>query len=337
VTALLAVERGVEIAAVIEVAPEPQGPAALVAALRARGVPLLTAHAIKAASGGVDGVETVTAIGVADDLSPLPGSERILACDTVCLAIGAVPNVELMAVLGCKLVSRGERGGYVPVVDADMRTSLPAVFAAGDCTSVTDGRTLDPNRARAEGRIAGEAAAASLAGNPPGLVGRAIESGAVDLTPSCPDLIRASTPFLAAQEDVDGRVKPGHDDHESRSEVKCDSPAQAEEAARDVHPYQAAWLRALIAAGGWDVHACRRCREQIALLLALEGKLPVGQIPLASYRPPLRPLPLAVLRPDDEPQAMRDEWDVWFGIPSQWTPFWEIGAADEDAGSVSGK
>src|SRR5260221_6589086 len=28
---------------------------------------------------------------------------------------------------------------------------------------------------------------------------------------SCPDLIRASTPFLAAPEDVDGRVKPGHD------------------------------------------------------------------------------------------------------------------------------
>src|SRR5260221_590193 len=28
---------------------------------------------------------------------------------------------------------------------------------------------------------------------------------------SCPDLIRASTPFLAAPEDVDGRGKPGHD------------------------------------------------------------------------------------------------------------------------------
>jgi hypothetical protein len=34
---------------------------------------------------------------------------------------------------------------------------------------------------------------------------------------------------------------------------------------------------------------------------------------------------------------MREEWDVWFGIPSQWTPFWEIDAADENAGPVSGK
>ncbi len=30
--------------------------------------------------------------------------------------------------------------------------------------------------------------------------------------PSCPDLIRASTPFLTAPEDVDRRVKPGDDE-----------------------------------------------------------------------------------------------------------------------------
>jgi thioredoxin reductase len=345
-TALLAIDHGVEVAAIIEVAPEPQGPAALVAALRARGVPLLTRHAIKAAAGGVDGVETVTAIGIAGDLSPLAGSERVLACDTVCLAIGAVPNVELMAVLGCELVARGERGGYVPVLDADLRTSLPTVFAAGDCTGLSDGKVLDEALAREEGRITGLAAAASLG-----------KSSGVDL------------PLRAVDE--------------------------MRESARDVHSYQTAWLRALIAAGGWDIHACqceevtrreiveirpprylnwgasqmrarglgglledgpvsqdqikrltragmglcqgRRCREQIALLLALEGKLPVGEVPLASYRPPLRPLPLAALRPGDEPQAMRDDWDVWFGIPSQWTPFWEIDAADEGAGPVSGK
>ncbi len=338
-TALLAVERGVEIAAVIEVAPEPQGPAALVAALRARGVPLLTAHAIKAASGGV--------------------------------AIGAVPNVELIAVLGCDLVVRGERGGYVPVVDADMRTSLTAVFAAGDCTSVTDGRTLDPNRAREEGRIAGEAAAASL-GNIPSSSFR-------------PE--RSEEPEPRDPGEVLGSRLRGNDEQGTGEETRG--------VARDVHPYQTAWLRALIGAGGCDVHACqceevtrreiveirpprylnwgasqlparglgalledgkvnpdqvkrltragmglcqgRRCREQIALLLALEGKLPVGQVPLASYRPPLRPLPLAALRPDEESQAMRDDWDVWFGIATQWTPFWEIGAAEEGAGPASGK
>src|SRR5258708_21766818 len=333
-TALLAIERGVEIAAIIEVTPEPQGPAALVAALRARGVPLLTAHAIKAATGGTDGVETVTVIGLGSDLSPLPGSERILACDTVCLAIGAVPNVELMAVLGCQLVARGERGGYVPAVDADMRTSLPTVFAAGDCAGLSDGKILDEALACAEGRIAGLAAAASL--------------GKFPSSSFRPERSEEPEPRDSG-EGLGSRFRR-NDDQGTEEKTR--------EVARDVHPYQTAWLRALIGDGGWDVHACqceevsrreiveiqpprylnwgasqmrarglgallgdgpvsqdqvkrltragmglcqgRRCREQIALLLALEGKLPVGQAPLASYRPPLRPRPPAALRPDHE-------------------------------------
>ncbi len=28
---------------------------------------------------------------------------------------------------------------------------------------------------------------------------------------------------------------------------------------------------------------------------------------------------------------MRRDWDVWFGIASQWTPFWEIDTAATDA------
>src|SRR6266496_2740139 len=33
--------------------------------------------------------------------------------------------------------------------------------------------------------------------------------------PSCPGLSRASTPFAAAGQEVEGRDKPGHDDRES--------------------------------------------------------------------------------------------------------------------------
>jgi thioredoxin reductase len=372
-TALLALERGIEVAAIVEVADAAQGPAALVEQLRGRDVPLLTGYAIKAATGGVDGVEAITVVAL--DTAAPPGSEHVIECDTVCLAIGAVPNVELMAVLGCRLEASGERGGYVPVLDREMRTSIPLVFAAGDCAGVSDRRTLDENLAREEGRIAGVAAAASLV--------------ASSLSPSCPDLIRASTPSLAAPKDVDGRVKPGHDarENESAGRKVCDA-----------YLYQTAWLRALVELGGMDVHACqceevsrreivevqpprylnwgssqmrardlaalagerppnqdqvkrltragmglcqgRRCREQVALLLAMAADRPVGEIALASYRPPLRPLPLAVLRPTDEPAAMRDNWEVWFGIASQWIPFWEIdaeGGPSTSGGEMSGK
>ena len=71
----------------------------------------------------------------------------------------------------------------------------------------------------------------------------------------------------------------------------------------------------------------RRCREQVALLLAHAAGLAIDRIPLPSFRPPLRPLPLNVLWPADEPAAMREQWVSWFGIPTQFSPHWEAGMA----------
>jgi thioredoxin reductase len=367
-TALLALDRGVEVAAIIEVADAPQGPASLVEQLSARGVPLLTGHAIKAATGGIDGVEAIV-VAALDAAATRPGSERVIACDTVCLAIGAVPNVELMAVLGCKLAAKGEQGGYVPERDGEMRTSLPSIFAVGDCAGLGDDKFLDPDLARAEGRIAGAAAAASL--------------GHLSSSSFRPERSAEPEPRVLAGS-LGSRFR-GNDDRGTGE--------GAPGGGRDAYLYQTAWLRALVELGGMDVHACqceevsrreivdvqpprylnwgssqmrarglaalagerppnqdqvkrltragmglcqgRRCREQVALLLAMAADCPVGQIPLASYRPPLRPLPLAVLRPNDEPEAMRENWEVWFGIASQWVPFWEIDA--ENGGEMSGK
>jgi hypothetical protein len=68
----------------------------------------------------------------------------------------------------------------------------------------------------------------------------------------------------------------------------------------------------------------RRCREQISALLALAERKPLELIPLAGYRAPLRPLPMKVLREDPESGNMRALWDVWFGIPGQFSPYWDL-------------
>jgi hypothetical protein len=73
----------------------------------------------------------------------------------------------------------------------------------------------------------------------------------------------------------------------------------------------------------------RRCREQVALTLAVATDTPVEAIPLAGFRAPVRPLPLKVLAAWDEAEAMSAGWDVWFGIPSQWTPYADIGTDRE--------
>ncbi|MGC9270806.1 MAG: FAD-dependent oxidoreductase, partial [Acidiphilium sp.] len=72
----------------------------------------------------------------------------------------------------------------------------------------------------------------------------------------------------------------------------------------------------------------RRCREQVAMLLAIGAGGDVGRVNRAGYRAPVRPLSLAALAaPDDAASAAG--WDVWFGIVSQWVPYDEIGTARE--------
>ena len=56
----------------------------------------------------------------------------------------------------------------------------------------------------------------------------------------------------------------------------------------------------------------RRCREQVAMLLADESDTPLTEVPIMSYRPPVRPLPLRIMWAHDESQQVRDDWVVWF-------------------------
>ncbi len=59
---------------------------------------------------------------------PIPGSEYVIECDTVVKAIGQKPH-DFLSTIGV------EMKGSVVRIDEDMRTSLPGVFAGGDCTN----------------------------------------------------------------------------------------------------------------------------------------------------------------------------------------------------------
>ncbi|HPV69135.1 MAG TPA: FAD/NAD(P)-binding oxidoreductase, partial [Sphingorhabdus lacus] len=81
---------------------------------------------------------------------------------------------------------------------------------------------------------------------------------------------------------------------------------------------------------GMGVCQGRRCRDQVAMLLALESGKPFGSIPLASHRAPVRPLPMKIMADWNEPEAMSAAWDVWFGIPTQWVPVEDLGTQYEE-------
>ena len=113
------------------------------------GVELLWGHVVVGADGD-EVVESVTLAPCDGAWRPDRGRERTLAVDAVCTAYGFVPVVELARTLGCALTPQG-----TVECDADQRTTVPHVFAAGEPTGI-GGADL----AGAEGAIAGAAAAA---------------------------------------------------------------------------------------------------------------------------------------------------------------------------------
>ena len=74
---------------------------------------------------------------------------ELLDCDRLACGFGLVPNTHLGQMLGCAL---GDRNGLQ--VDTLMRTSVPGVYAAGECTGFGGSE-----RALVQGAMAGHAAA----------------------------------------------------------------------------------------------------------------------------------------------------------------------------------
>jgi hypothetical protein len=66
----------------------------------------------------------------------------------------------------------------------------------------------------------------------------------------------------------------------------------------------------------------RRCREQVAALMSIGSGTELAAIPLATFRSPVRPLPLRLLAVLEEVPELGKHWDSWFGMASQWVPFW---------------
>jgi len=83
-------------------------------------------------------------------------AEETIACDRVACGFGLVPNTQLGQLLGCAL-GGPLSGGQGLAVDAQMHTSVPGVFAAGESTGFGGSE-----RALVQGSIAGHAAAGQM-------------------------------------------------------------------------------------------------------------------------------------------------------------------------------
>lgn len=109
-----------------------------------------------------DRVEAVEVSRVDEHLAPIPGTERIVPCDTLLLSVGLIPENELSVGAGVELDPR-TRGA---VVDQSLQTGVPGIFACGNVLHVHD---LADN-VTTESERAGAAAAAYALGTGAGAV-----------------------------------------------------------------------------------------------------------------------------------------------------------------------
>ncbi|WP_349104906.1 FAD-dependent oxidoreductase [Collinsella sp. CLA-ER-H6] len=111
---------------------------------------------------GHDRVEAVEVSQVDERLAPIPGTERIVPCDTLLLSVGLIPENELSVGAGVELDPH-TRGA---VVDQSLQTGVPGIFACGNVLHVHD---LADN-VTTESERAGAAAAAYALGTGAGTV-----------------------------------------------------------------------------------------------------------------------------------------------------------------------
>jgi thioredoxin reductase len=277
-TALLAHERGIEVAGLVEVRDVPQGSAELVAKVQATGIAIHCGVAIAEAKGGIDGVESAT----------LSTGESI-ACDTICVAIGLIPSIEIVDAMHGPRGLDPMRGGYIPFGEA-------MVSAVGDCAGLAD-TGFDHIAYRMEWMRALSAVTSDDT-----IICQCEEVTRADLIGVQPPNYLTRPPAMCAR---------------SLETLLKDGPANQDQIKR-------------LTRAGMGVCQGRRCRDQVAMLLAIEAGEPFGTIPLATHRAPVRPLPMKIMADWNEPAAMDAAWDVWFGIPTAWVPHEDIGTPHED-------
>ncbi|WP_449433313.1 FAD-dependent oxidoreductase [Pseudomonas putida] len=299
---------GIEVIGIVDPSTSVQGDRTLAQALDDQQVPFYLGYTVQRALG------THQLTGAM--LLPVQGGAELeLACDTLCMAYGAVANIELASVAGCAMVYDAGHSGWAPRVDDCQETSVAGIYVVGDASGVTERALVFPELAMAQAQRA--------VGGILGKEGRPYDAPVADEIPQTSSsasyppqqwlesLIQASgMQVMACQcEEVSRQAlvdvsAPGY------LQVSRGSPDDAlgrliakGAASQDMH-------KRMTRAGMGHCQG-RRCREHATMLIASGTGLQLSAVSPGSYRIPVRPLPIRVLAAHDEATALTEHWCDW--------------------------
>ncbi|MCR4397740.1 MAG: NAD(P)/FAD-dependent oxidoreductase [Firmicutes bacterium] len=155
-------QAGADVEAVVEALPRVGGYGVHAAKISRAGVPILTSHTVLRAFGETE-ITGAEIARIDESWTPVPGTSRRVDADLICIAAGLRPYARLAMLAGCRMTYSSALGGWLPLHDRAMRTSVPGVYVAGDVGGVEEAST-----ALEEGRIAGISASERL-----GMIGAA--------------------------------------------------------------------------------------------------------------------------------------------------------------------
>ena len=130
-------QAGCEIAAVIDAAPRVGGYGVHAAKLARTGVPFYLSHTVVEAKGG-DHVRSAVIAELDSSFKPIPGTEKELDVDTICIAVGLSPMSQLASNACCKMALIPSKGGNVAVLNEYGETSVSGIYCAGDVAGIEE-------------------------------------------------------------------------------------------------------------------------------------------------------------------------------------------------------
>ncbi|MFN2362771.1 MAG: NAD(P)/FAD-dependent oxidoreductase [Halarsenatibacteraceae bacterium] len=130
-------QAGVKVKAVVEASNKIGGYAVHATKIRRAGIPILTKHTIKEARGESK-VEEAVICQLDENWNIIDGTEEILEVDTICLAVGLTPKVDLALQAGCQMAYVPQLGGDVPVRNEDLEMTEKNIYIAGDAGGIEE-------------------------------------------------------------------------------------------------------------------------------------------------------------------------------------------------------
>lgn len=290
-----AIARGVEIVGMVEPGTAFTAGDAARDEIAALGIPVHYSSALLAAEG--KGAVTAARICYLSGVA-----EMVVDCDSLCLAIGVLPNIELPAAMGCRMRFDAGVGSWLPETDVAGRTSVENVFwLSGFASGGADPDTI--LAAMAEGGAMGDVLPAPTATSDQGTYLRSwIEAlhasggGAVILC-KCESVTREDFLGLAPPAYLHGGLRHPQ------------SPVTGPEG---TGPRVHQDLMKRMTRVGMGHCQGKRCRDEAALILSLRFGIGQEAIRPGSYRFPVRPVDLSLIA-SAEPAGLR--WSYWLHDP----------------------